>query len=82
MAELSPHQRLGPCELCQQGASENQHCAWCGHTEAEFGKFIAHISGPCGAKMADQMMRYYDKNKDERDRRRNYRRPRHSRRRH
>lgn len=74
MREESPHQRLGPCELCQQGASENLHCAWCGYTTTNFTEFVGHSAGPCGAKIADNLMRYFDANKDERDRRRQFRR--------
>lgn len=75
MLRISPHQAAGACDKCLAGnASEQMHCSWCGYDGDNFTEFIGHISGPCGAKMADAMMRYYDRNKEERDRRRQYRR--------
>jgi hypothetical protein len=74
--KFSTHQAAGGCELCrgESEAGANLHCAWCGYTGDTMTEFLLHISGACGAAMADNLMRYYDANKDERDRRRTFRR--------
>jgi hypothetical protein len=54
--KLSPHQKAGHCRFCDDGATENNHCSWCGSTFRNPEHLADHLErSDCAAQIADAL---------------------------
>jgi len=51
--KLSPHQKAGHCKLCDDDATKNNHCSWCGLTFEQLEHLVDHLDhSDCSAQIA------------------------------